>query len=235
MPAPPAGAARPPPSRVPRHHTTKAPRHPTTKKVPSDLRMGGLAGRHATAPSAELGLADGFRLPSAVARNGSLSNHPRRPSKPAARCGLSLPRGGCPFADHLCGIDVPGLHLHRTAECVPTRPLLRSSVPFPGNWPAQGLVATHPVSSTVPRLSAPLRDLSIPPDRRSLRFAARKLAFAGRPLSVPPRNGRIAPAALDHRSRFAASRVARQLRKSLGTSIIVHWERRCRQYGKRLS
>jgi len=161
--------------------------------------------------------------------------HPRCPSKPAARYGLSLPRGGCPSPDHLCGINVPGLHLRHTAGCVPARPLPRSSVPFPGGWPAQGFVATHPVSLTVPRLSAPLRDLSIPPDHRSLRFAARKLAFAGRPLSVPPRCCRIAPAASAHRFGFAASRLARQLRKPLGTSIIVHWNGTCGQYGRWLS
>jgi hypothetical protein len=172
--------------------------------------------------------ASGFPLRSPATSRLSVAIH--NPSKPAARCGLSLPRGGCPFPGHLCGINVPGLHLHRTAGCVPTRPLPRSSSPFPGGWLAQGFVATHPVSSTVPRLYAPLRDLSIPPDRRSLRFCARKLAFAGRPLSVPPRNGRIAPAATDHRSRFAPPCVARQLRKPLGTSIMVHWEHRFRQY-----
>jgi hypothetical protein len=118
------------------------------------------------------------------------SRRPRHPSKPTARCGLSLPRGGCPFPDHLCGITVPGLHLHRTAECAPTRPLPLTSVPLPGGRLAQGFVATHSVSLAVPRVSTPLRDLSIPPDHRSPRFAARKLSLAGRPPSVAPRCSR---------------------------------------------
>jgi hypothetical protein len=140
----------------------------------------------------------------------------------AVRNGLSLPRGGCPFPDHLCGIYAPGLLLHRTAECAPTHPLPQPGSPLPARQPAQGLVATHPVFLTVPRLFAPLGDLSIPPDQSSLRFAVRKLAFAERPLSVPPRDGGIAPTPSDQRSEFAAFRVARQLRKPLGTSIIVH-------------
>ena len=149
--------------------------------------MGGLAGRHATAPSADSGSPDSARLPATLTRDKSFfSRCPRHPSKPAVRCGLSLPRGGCPFPGHLCGITVPGLHLHRTAECAPTRPLPRSSFPLPGGRLAQGFVATHSVFLTVPRFFAPLRDLSIPPDHRSPRFAARKLTFAERPLSVPP-------------------------------------------------
>ncbi len=141
-------------------------------------------------------------------------------SKPTARCGLSLPLSGCPFPGHLCGINVPGLHLRRTAGCAPTRPLPLSSVPLPGGWLAQGLVATHPVFLTVSRFSLPFRTF------RSRRIIAR----CDSPLeSLPSRNARFPflPGTVDCTNRpdqrfgFAASRLARQLRKSLGTSIIV--------------
>jgi len=149
-----------------------------------------------------------------------------RPFAPPQRLPVSRP----PLRDHrsrpapspYCGVRV-----NPSASAIP--------VPVAGR-PARTRVCCH-----APRIldgSSPLRSPSGPFDpagsslaaiRRSKACLRRTPAFRLSPLRLD------CSAASDHRFGFAAFRVARQLRKPLGTSIIVHRNPWPGQYRRSLS
>jgi hypothetical protein len=76
--------------------------------------------------------------------------------------------------------------------------------------------------SPAPRVFAPLWELPLPPDHRSPRFAARKLALPDARCPYLLARAAFQPADTDLRTGFAAPGLARRLCEPLGTSTILH-------------
>ena len=187
--------------------------------------MGGLAGRHATAPSADSGSPDGVRLPATVTRDKSFSVAVRG-TRASRRLDAAFrsPAAAARFGATSAGSSFPACTFTALRSA---RQPVRFRAPHSrcrAIGSRKGLLPRTPYSQRFLASSLPFGTF------RSLRIAAR----CDSPLeSLPSPNARFPSlpvasdrsAASDHRSGFAASRVARQLRKPLGTSIIVHRNR----------
>jgi hypothetical protein len=154
---------------------------------------------------------------------------PSFPTGPTPRSSLSLPCSDCPFPGPLYRLNVPGLPLWPLAESVSGSFGLRLPPSPPGfpergrSSPATRSLHLYPATSANSLASAPLRDLSIPPDRRSTQFSAEKPTCAERPLSLHSPLAELFITSASG-SPFQARCVPRGslFHEPLGTSSIMH-------------